>query len=306
MKLNVLVAAMLLASGLVGCDQSMSITNKSAASGLVSTPALPIIQDAVRSLSPTFNGKRVPVLVSQLCALAQGQITAEQNRAQLARLGVDADKLPREGEDAVHLLANGDRAAQAVACAAHQASEVMLPVNMLEVARQVPTAAAPAKAQESTAKAGKVVQGEAQPAAPATQALHWEVDQQAMESLVSLRIAQARADADIFAYIAQRLSETPGLTVGEYAEQARQLFSSLAPGYLKLVEQHRPERTAKFRVTQMDELQLSFDSDQGLQYSASSVSGLTLLQNGQLWLGRGRILDTDYRVQARYFKPSAH
>ncbi|MDR3004095.1 MAG: PHP domain-containing protein [Acidovorax sp.] len=70
---------------------------------------------------PTFNGRRVPVLVNQLCALAQGQITQQQSDAQLQRRGINAASLPRAGEDALPLLVNGDRAGQAAACAAAHA-----------------------------------------------------------------------------------------------------------------------------------------------------------------------------------------
>lgn len=296
MKLRVLVVAICSVAGLTGCGQGEAAKAPSHA-GLVSTPALPIIKEAVRSLSPTFNGKRVPVLVNQLCALAQGQVTAEQNRAQLTALGLAPDQLPRQGNDGLALLVNGDRAAQATACAAYQAAAAMVPVNPQELMRdalpKVDNAEKHAPAEKDGAEKRTV----------AATKPERELDPQALNRFLPLRLAQSRANADVFAYIAQRLSEQPGLSVVQYRDQARQLFASLAPAYPKLVQHHMPGANVTMRLNRLDTYNLSFDSDEGAQYSASSFGGMTLEQDGQLWLGRGLIQGTDYRVQANYVVP---
>ncbi|MFV3415257.1 hypothetical protein ACQCLI_10850 [Pseudomonas nitroreducens] len=303
MKLRVLVVAISAVAVLAGCDQVLP-TKRPVQNGLVATPALPIIKEAIHSLSPTFNGKRVPVLVNQLCALAQGQVTPEQNRTQLAALGLAPDKIDQKGRDALALLVNGDRAAQATACAAYLASSALVPLNPQELMRDVPPKAKVAEkpAQEEKGHASK--DRAESPTVAAAQPTR-EIDPQALNRFLPLRLAHARADADIFAYIAQRLSEQPGLSVAQYGDQARQLFASLAPSYLKLVQQHLPAPSATLRLNQLDGFNLSFDSDEGTRYSATSFGGMTLEQDGQMWLGRGLIQGTDYRVQAAFVAPPA-
>lgn len=296
MKLRVLVVAVCSVAGLTGCGQGEA-AKVPVHAGLVSTPALPIIKEAVRSLSPTFNGKGVPVLANQLCALAQGLVSPEQNRAQLTALGLAPDRLPRQGNDGLALLVNGDRAAQATACAAYQAAAAMVPVNPQELMRD---------ALPKVENAEKHVPAEKDSAEKKTVAAtkpERELDPQALNRFLPLRLAQSRANADVFAYIAQRLSEQPGLSVAQYRDQARQLFTNLAPAYPKLVQQHMPGVNATMRLNRLDAYNLSFDSDEGAQYSASSFGGMTLEQDGQLWLGRGLIQGTDYRVQANYVVP---
>lgn len=308
MKLRVLVVAIGAITGLAGCGQGEP-SKAQVQAGWVSTPALPIIKEAVRSLSPTFNGKRVPVLVNQLCLLAAGQVSAEQNRAQLASMGFVPEQMPHQGGDGLALLVNGDRAAQATACAAYQASAALVPVNPQELMRDVvtkPKVATPSTAEDKAHTSKEHTQkGEAESPAVARAEHERELDPQALNRLLPLRMAQARADADIFAYIAQRLAEQPGLSVAQYGDQARRLFATLAPSYLRLVQQHLPAASATMRLNQLDAYHLSFDSDEGARYSAASFGGMTLEQDGQLWLGRGLIQGTDYRVQATYIVPGA-
>ncbi len=47
------------------------------ATNIVSMAALPIISESIVALSPTFGGKRNPVIMNQVCLLANGQQTLE-------------------------------------------------------------------------------------------------------------------------------------------------------------------------------------------------------------------------------------
>ncbi|WP_152224254.1 hypothetical protein [Pseudomonas sp. SCB32] len=244
----------------------------------VSVPALPVIQEAVRALYPTFNGKRIPVLVNHLCLLAQGQMTPQQSAAQLAQYGIDAARLPLKSADATALLVNGDRAAQAEACAAAQASAALTPLNPDDVMRSQPP---------GNASGDKKAGGE-----PAR-----VIDQAVLGRLLSLKLGQARADADTFAIIATRLSATPGLTEPEYRQQAQAIFRELAPGYLARLKQQMQAQDTQYRLERLEHNRLTFTTNSGTRYDASTSDGLTLLHYGQPWYGRGMLLGMDYRLQ---------
>jgi hypothetical protein len=288
-----LLAVPALALALGGCRLPLENEAKPASPDWVGVPALPIIQDAVRELLPTFNGRRVPVLVNQLCALAQGQITQPQSDAQLQRLGLNAASLPRTGEDALPLLVNGDRAGQAAACAAAQAVAALTPLNPQEIMKPVPAAAG--EKVDKVGKNSKEPKVELQ--AGAGQQQQWAVDYDVASRLFSVRVAQARANAETFALIANRLAAMPGLSEQEYREQARALFREMAPTYLRRVQQQMPVKDARYQISHLDDKQLSFTSDYGVRYEVSATDGLTLKQYGQLWYGRGLLLGSNYRLQ---------
>lgn len=298
MKVKALVVSILAAFGLTGCDQLDLLGRRAGASHNVSTPALPLIQEAVSSLSPTFNGRRVPVLVNELCALARNQITQQQADAQLAGLGLPPASLPRTGTDALALLVNGDRAGQATACAAYQAVAAVTPVNLQEVLRQVPDRSASHDNAAHHGAGDKATKAEAEVA----KAPRWEVDLAVLNKLLPLRIAQARANAEAFAYIAEQLAATPGLSTDQYRAKARELFSGLAPHYLDKVQQYLPATGTKYELKSLKEGELGFSSDGGVQYLVSASKGLVFAQNGQLWYGKGLLMGRDYRVQVAYLK----
>ncbi|MBB4864079.1 hypothetical protein HNP46_002943 [Pseudomonas nitritireducens] len=255
---------------LAGCGPQGVSTSPAATRGWVSVPALPLIQDAVRDLSPTFNGKRIPVLISQLCALGAGQVSQQQADAKLTQLGIDAKALSRDGKDAIALLVNGDRAGQLTACAAAQATAGLTPLNPGDVMRSQPASA------DKNAKAEQVV------------------DQAVLGRLLSQKVGQARANADIFAIIAARLSATPGLTEEQYRSQAQGMFRELAPDYLRRMNQLLPPEDTRYTLLKLDYSQLAFTTDTGLRYELSTSDGLMLMNNGQLWYGKGQLLGADY------------
>ncbi|MGC4011732.1 MAG: hypothetical protein QM805_23720 [Pseudomonas sp.] len=282
MKLKTLVAALLIGAGLAGCEFPAQQSQAKAATpqNWVSLPALPFIEDAVRSLSPTFQGRRTEQFMPQICGMARGQISQEQVNAQLAAMGVDSTRIPRQSRDASALLVNGDRAAQATACAAYQATDVLMAVEAKDFLKPAP--AAKDKPGEMTAQ---------------------QLDDQALASVLPIKVAQARANADVFALIAGNLQRTPGLSVEQYRERARDLFSRLAPSYLARVPAKMPPVNSGYKVLGFDNGRLDFTSDIGLHFDFSTDKGLVLTQNGVHWYGKGQLLGQDYRVQVAYFQP---
>lgn len=282
MKLKTLVAALLVGTSLAGCKFPTQQAQVRAATPLnwVSIPALPIIEEAAMSLAPTFQGKRTDQFMPQICGMARGQLSQEQVNAQLAKMGIDSTRIPRQSQDATALLVNGDQAAQATACAAYQATDVLLAANPQAFLKPAPVAKD--KASEAP-----------QP----------QLDDQALASVLPIKVAQARVNADVFALIAKNLQRTPGLSVAEYRERARDLFSRLAPTYLARVPAQMPPASAHYRMNGIDAGRLDFSSSVGTHFDYSVDQGLVLTQNGVLWYGKGQLLGQDYRLQAAYFQP---
>lgn len=283
MKLKTLVAALLVGTSLVGCEFPAQQAQAKPTTPLnwVSVPALPIIEEAVTSLAPTFQGKRTDQFMPQICGMARGELTQEQVNTQLAKMNVDTTRIPRQSQDAVALLVNGDRAGQATACAAYQASDVLMAVNAKAFLKAVP-----ATGDKSAEKAPPQLQ----------------LDDKALASVLPIKIAQARANADVFALIAENLQRAPGLSVAEYRERARELFSRLAPTYLARVPAKIPPANAGYQVNGLTDTRLDF-SGIGIHFDYSVNNGLSLTQNGVLWYGKGQLLGQDYRLQAAYFQP---
>lgn len=271
---KILGPALLIASVLAGCkDESPSSTPRS----WVSVPALPLIQEAVFSLVPTFQGQRSAVLMGPICSMARGQASQAQVNAQLAQLGVDATKLPQQSDDATALLVNGDKPGQATACAAFLATSVLLPADNNEFL-----------AADATLEPGK--------AAHVSQ-----IDQARLRRVLPIKVARARANADVFALIAVQLQRHPGLSMDAAKVEARSLFARLAPVYLERIGQQNPPSTARYAMLRLDTGGFAFSNDAGTRFDYSPENGLVLLQNGQLWYGRGQLLGQDMRLQLAYF-----
>ncbi|MCY1514695.1 hypothetical protein D9M68_492440 [compost metagenome] len=238
------------------------------------TPALPIIQDAVFSLSPTFDGQRNPAVMTQVCALAGGETRQEQVDALLREQGADPARLPRDNHP-LALLVNGDQAAQRTACAAYLATSVLLPVNPEEFLQPAPTG----KDQVATAQR--------------------QIDQARLLQTLPTRLAEARANAEVFARIASELQRQPGLTPQAYRQQAAQAFARLAPVYLQRVRQQMPPKGTAFRLRRLDDEGFAFTGAPEIRFEYAA-DGLLLHEHGVLWYGAGKLLGKDYPLQVAY------
>lgn len=285
--------ALLLA--LAGCGPQNN-AGSSVATNRVSVPALPIIQDAVRALYPTFNGKDVPVLANHLCTLASGGMTQEQGNAELAKLGVNPAILSHKSNDALGLLVNGDSAGQATACAAYHAVSALRPLDPAQVMRPV------AQKPEAVAKEGDAKKeergAEQKPDAKVQPTV--ELDYTALGNVAALRIAEIRTNADIFAQIASQLGATPGLRESDYRSRAIALFGKLAPHYLDDLKRQVPPANTLYRLDHLSNDQLTFSADIGLRYDATAMDGAVLIRDGQLWFGRGVILGKEYYLPVTF------
>ncbi|MCY1293803.1 hypothetical protein D9M68_620670 [compost metagenome] len=244
----------------------------------LSTPALPIIQDAVFTLSPTFRGERNPAMMQQVCGLARGELKQEQVNAFLAQQKIDTSRLAKGS--ILSLLVNGDKAAQATACAAYLATTVLSTVDASEF---MTATAAPSADDKTTEK-------------PTT----WQIDNARLNVSLPIKLAEARANAEVFALIAAELQRRPGLTVQAYRDEARQLFSRLAPAYLERIKQSLPPAGTTYKLVRLDGDGFVFNSSRGSRFEYTS-DGLRLWQNGILWYGEGKLLGQEYPLQVTYF-----
>lgn len=290
MNVKVVVVSLILSGALLGCEQASKAPVLPA--NWLSIPTLPIIQDAVLPLAPTFNGQRDGGLSQQVCALANGQASQDQVNEQLRRRNIDPSRLSSNASDAVALLVNGNSTAQKIACAAYLATEVMRPVDLREFSSTAAKPVAEQAAEEGKKHTRAPVAAENRTA---------QIDAGRLALTLPYRVAQARANADVFALIAEQLQRTPGLGIQQYREQARDLFIRLAPTYLERVRLQMPPSNASYQVLQLDGRHLVFGNTVGTRFDYSVDNGLVLTQNGLTWYGNGRLLGTLYKLRAAYF-----
>jgi hypothetical protein len=274
---TIFVTTLITLLALAGYDKFLINRPADVKTNWLNIPALPVIHDAIFELSPKFNGQRNAPAMEQLCALARGEVKQEQVNAFLKQAGVDAEKLPKQGSQ-FSLFINGDQAGQATACAAYLATTVLSPVNVAEFMRPVTTPAADGHPEKSSL----------------------QVDNALLATALSIKLAEARANADVFALIAAELQRSPGLTIPQYRERAGQLFARLAPTYLQRIKDQLPPADTQYKLLQMDDSRFLFSSSVGSVFEFGS-NGLVLNLGGITWYGEGKLLGKDYPLQVAYF-----
>lgn len=282
MKIKPLLGAVLLGSlALIGGCKPGTGVETAVQRNWVDIPALPIVQDAVGDLAPTFDGKRDAGLMSQVCGLARGELSQQQVDEYLKNAGIELDD---KALDARVLLRNGDKAGQATACAAYLATSVLSSVD----------AGAFMQSVEGKGEAGK-------PAQPTLQ-----IDATRLGQVLPIKVAEAKANGDVFALIAGELQRRPGLSISEYREQAGKLFGRLAPVYLQRIKAQLPPDGAQYQLKRLDGERFAFSSSLGVYFEYGIDSGLVLKQNGMTWYGEGKLLGQDYPLRVAYFDASVN
>lgn len=241
------------------------------AKNILPIPALPIIQSAVMSIAPIFQGGRHDGHMNMLCALVRG----EKTEADIANY-LKENKIKATADNEFALFIGESRPEQAVACAAYIATTVLIAPNLGEFL-------------EPLAKDAK---GKAKGEAP-----EFQVNQEKLTTSLTTKLAISLANADIFALIARVLPE--GLTVDGYRAEVIRLFSVLAPVYLERVQIHY-QAGLQFNLLQMQNNQFTFNSSTGYLFHFD-VQGLSLQLGGINWYGRGQIMGQDYNLSVDYF-----
>jgi hypothetical protein len=221
--------------------------------------------------------------MNQICGLARNDLTQDQVNQFLADRKIDI-AAGQDRNPALVLLDNRDQAAQATLCAAHLANSVFSSADLQPLlARNATTPHTPdGKASPPGAKAG----------------------QASVQLLLSVRLAIARANADVFALIASEMQRRPGLTPMAIREQVQQLFSRLAPTYLARIRAQFPAPGTEFQRLKVDKETLIFSSSDGADF-ALERGQLRLLQNGVMIYGDGRLQGLNRALQVAYFDAQA-
>lgn len=243
-------------------------------------PALPIIQNAVIVMAPVLDTQRNEWVMQKVCALARGESNQAQVNQALTQEGVNVSKIPATGSP-LSSLVNGNTAQRNTLCAAYLVKTVLLPPIVSDFM------SAPATADTHP--------GSAQPAQ--------QIDQNQLKRALAVKLAVAKVSADIFALIALELQRTPGLTIGQYSQRTQQLFSSLAPTYLKRVRELYAVEGVEYALTELSTQRFAFSSNDGSSFDYSK-SGMTLKFNNIIWFGEGQLLGKMYLWQVNYFDPS--
>lgn len=316
MKTRVLATAMLAgAFCLTGCDNKVAVSNLAAMNPVAESlprhwleiPALPIIQRGVSELAPHFSGQSYAKFMDQICDLAQGVLDQGQANEALKLSKAEAGQIPKE----FSRLVNGDKSSQQTACAAYLASSVSLQLDLREfVQAEAPfvsesSAAGSnglAKKDEQAVSRSNVTESNSGSTADVEQTVQ-HVDPVNLQHALSVKLATARTNTDIFAVIAAELQRRPGLSIAEYEVAAGQLFAQLAPTYLERIKALTPSSGIEYRLLRMESGLFAFSSSDGGLFE-SSAQGLSLLQSGVLWYGQGKLLGQDYRLHVAYFDPS--
>ncbi|VEC00518.1 Uncharacterised protein [Cedecea lapagei] len=261
-----------------GCDNSNNFAAEKTPQ-TIALPALPVIQSAVMSLVPMPNGQRNELMMSQVCALARGELTQQQVAQNLLQQGIDLSRVPLEGNP-LSILVDQDGARRMTACAAYVATSVM----------EVP------KTKEFMVEAKT-------PAASGKKSL--EVDVKKLNYYLGVQLAVARSNADIFALIANELSKKDGLTLEQYNQSARNIFANNAGLFLQRVNEiYDQGQNIQYTLLDYADNHFKFTTSNGYLFEFG-YDGLNLNFNRIPWysgdylLGKSYMLNVNYLVQPK-------
>ncbi|WP_442113797.1 hypothetical protein [Pseudomonas sp. NUPR-001] len=258
---------------LAGCNntaQNATAQMKPATLSILEYPALPVIRNAVFSMSPLVDGKRNPAVMQHICGLARGEMQQAEVDRFVGASGETSEDLKSKG-GVTALLVNGNRQAQEVACAAFLATAPLIQADGRDfIAEQ--------KSADGTL----------------------QVDKRRLQEVMAFRMALARTDAEYFTLIAKKLQQTPGLTSAEYQSRTRELFSELAPAYLKRAKEQMPLPGTQYDVKRLDAERFAFGTSNGGEYAYGN-DGMSLRQDNIIWYGEGQLMGQHQMLQIAYY-----
>lgn len=241
-------------------------------------PALPIIQRAVDSLVPRFDGQRNNTVMDVVCALARGRLAQDQVPQVMRGQGVDLSNIPPQGH-ALSVLVNDDLAPKISACAAYVATSVMIIPNLNEITEKLKSD------MDGTVKAAKI-------------------DPTKLDQLLGRRLAIAKTNSDVYALIARELKKEPGKTLVQYDERAKQLFKKIAPVYLQRVKTFAEgEQGQRYILEELTDNSFKFSSDSGYKFELG-YGGIYLEFNRMLWFGGRVMVGQVHQLKVNYFEPA--
>lgn len=239
----------------------------------VNMPVANVISQALTGMTPLIEGKRNPFLMQLVCALARGEMTQEQVNQVLKDNNIMVESLS-DNRSALSLLANKDLLAQQMSCSAYLATSLFEPASLKNYLTKKPL-----DAEQKTAKEGKAI--------PTMKAVTFDAGQ--FNADMEVRLAIAKATAQMYAVIAANLAESPPLTWGQYQQRVAEIVADYAEEYLKSI--------AAFYAADSKaplESEAIQDNDFRIRNALGDMleqhDGQTVLYSqGVKWLGEGRI-----------------
>ena len=192
-----LVASLLPLCLLAGCNDSArnasSAQVKDQALGTLEYPALPVIRNAVFSMSPLVDGKRNPAVMQHICGLARGELKQADVDRFVSASGETAETLKQKG-GVTALLVNGNHQAQEIACAAFLATAPLIQAIGRREQEALGLQVLVEQHLVLADQIGLAGAAEAQDVIPFANGEHPFMEVRCADQLVQLRLAHARLD----------------------------------------------------------------------------------------------------------------
>lgn len=227
-------------------------------------PALPLIANEIMKIRPVIGGGLTVDTLQDICALAQKKISTEDVIVKLIKENKDIDVI-RKSSLPDSLLVNDNQRARQIICASYVSNIIFQPIEI--------------KLNEAESLNGTNDK---------------TVNNKALTEELMTKLAAARANSEIFAFIAGKLSTEKKLTLIEYQKKIRELFSDESGNYLKMVSSYYNENiNTSIGLNKLSSNEVDFYSNDW-HYLKNHASGVVLKRDGIYWYGGNYILGNQF------------
>lgn len=246
-------------------------------------PVANIITDALSGMTPLVGGKRNDFLMQQVCGLARGELSDEQINQTLAANNIDREKI---ANSPFFLLVNHDLLAQQMTCAAYLATSLSQPVDMKAYFSQKPAETKNSPAEESSFWRNwfsQLKKTDIPDDMPLT------FDSTRFLADMSIRLAIAKATAQLYAVIDANLMTTAPMNWSAYQQRVAEIMADYAGEYLKSIKNFYLSGSKTPVVVEHIQGN-NYVIKQGASDRLEQLDGQTVLYSqGIKWLGEGMI-----------------
>ncbi|EPQ0972130.1 hypothetical protein NNU90_002300 [Citrobacter farmeri] len=253
-------------------------------------PVATIITDALSGMTPMVDGKRNEFLMQQVCGLARGELSDEQINQILTANHIEREKI---ANSPLILLVNHDLLAQQMTCAAYLATSLSQPVDVNAYFSQKP-----AEEKVLPAKAGSLWHSwfNEQEKMDRSGEMNLFFDSTRFMADMRIRLAIAKATAQLYAVVAANLATTVPLSWGEYQQRVAEIMADYAGEYIRTVKDFyliNSKLPVVVEQIQGNNYRLKLGASDRLEQSDGQTQ---LYLDGVMWLGEGKIFGKMARV----------
>lgn len=256
------VVALLFLSSLSGCYSSFV----NDAHATLKQNSFPIILDAVMDIVPTFSHPKKNELLNEICKVSYGINEQKDLDEWVSKNIADTEKVD-EGMPDYEILSGKNKPAQLAVCAA------WLSVNM-SIIPDVDFYA-------HRDKNGKVT----------------GFDEKSIHSLMPIRIAVARINAELFSSIARTLEGKNEISRSVAKKIITDAFKKNSPSFLEKVKTLTAHENSRvYELILLQKGRFVFRQSDGYLFDISN-EGVSLSLHGVPWLSKGKLLGNEYFVK---------